>query len=1018
MIIPDGETIVFPVLFIKGEKMKKANGSKKLYFIFLTFVVLLLAVGIAVDFLYPMYKQVIGGALGTAARASEEYVTEALENSKNVNIQLQEEGSVLLKNDGVLPITSAGAPVNVYGIISAHHYFGGSGSGATNASGVSLKTALESVGCEVNGDLWNLLASKKVTTSSSDIDEGSTITETINEISLTEYNNAVSWADAKAYSEYAIVTFGRGGAEGSDLGRNMLALGSGELALLQKLHEEGFKVITLINSSNVIELGPVIKYSDAILWVGGTGLYGTYGIANIITGKTNPSGRLVDTWMYEQETSSSYYTTICTEANYVAEGDQKAASLAAYTNYNEGIYVGYKWYETADAEGYWNEVSNEYGTGYEGVVAYPFGYGLSYTSFTEEITSATYENGQFTFTIKAENDGTFAGKDVLELYAEKPYENGGVEVSKVELVAFGKTDMIAAGGEETLTLTVSEEDLASYDSSANGGKGCYILAGGEYTFYLASANTGAHCWRAFAGDATRSKVFEVEGVEYSDGNKRSSDAVTAINMLEVTDNDTGISAADGTAGFSELSRKDGFANAPQTISQTANANGKVALATDSALYKAIKANYGRNTYVNYNKEHLADVSEFTDPSVNQKKQYDLADLYTTDKDGNPLYIIDEETGKRTILGAVDYNDPRWDVLISQMSLEELSELIGRGGYGNIAVSSIGKIQGYDYDGPTGYTNFLKASLNISQETTGFCSEPIMAATWNAELVEEYGKAVGKEGNAFSNTGWYAPGMNIHRTAFGGRLGEYFSEDSYLTGTMGASVAYGAFEMGIYTYAKHFAFNEIESQRNAGMNCWISEQAAREIYLRPFEIAIKQGKLTGLMSSFMYMNAQWNGGNYNLMSGIVRKEWSFKGVINTDLAGSSMMGAGRALCAGTDMLLSTNYGTNATLAWLRCDDIMTTDAGVCAMKTAAKHILFAYASAQVNREVDAQEADISFVTALYVTINVIGYGGAAVLLGLFVWRLIVGLKKSSFKPADGDPDEPTGEHDAPDDLNKK
>lgn len=992
--------------------MKNKKGFKKLYFIFLPFVALLLALGIVVDCLYPIYKQVIGGGLGTEARASEEYVDAALENSKNVNIQLQEEGSVLLKNDGVLPITEAGMPVNIYGIISAHHYLGGSGSGATNAVGVNLKSALESVGFSVNDALWNLLVSKKVTTSSSEIDEGTTLTDTINEISLAEYEAAVSWSNAKAYSEYAIVTFGRGGAEGSDLGRGLLELGPGELALLQKLHEEGFKVITLINSSNVMELGPAVACSDAILWVGGTGLYGAYGIANIIAGKTNPSGRLVDTWMYEQETSSSYYTTICTEASYVAEGDQKVASLAAYTNYNEGIYVGYKWYETADAEGYWSEVANEYGTGYDGVVAYPFGYGLSYTSFTEEILSATYENGTFTFTVKAKNNGAVAGKDVIELYAEMPYVNGGVEVSKVELAAFDKTGVLPAGGEETLTLTVSGEDLASYDSSANGGKGCYVLADGEYTFYLASAETGAHCWSAFNGDETRCKAFEVEGVEYSGANKRSSDAVTAVNLLEVTDNDTGISSADGSAGFNELSRKDGFANAPQTISREANANGKIALAADSALYKAITENYGRNTYVNYNKDHLADVAEFTDPSVNRKKQYALADLYTTDKDGNALYTVDEETGERTVLGAVDYDDPRWDVLISQMSLEELSELIGRGGYGTIAVSSIDKIQGYDYDGPTGYSNFLKASLNIPQETTGFCSEPIMAATWNVELVEEYGKAVGKEGNAFSNTGWYAPGMNIHRTAFGGRLGEYFSEDSYLTGMMGAAVAYGAFEMGVYTYAKHFAFNEIESQRNAGMNCWISEQAAREIYLRPFEIAIKQGKLTGLMSSFMYLNAQWNGGNYNLMSGIVRNEWNFKGVINTDLAGSSMMGACRAVCAGTDMLLSKNYGSNATLAWLRCDDIMTTDAGVCAMKTAAKHILFAYASAQLNREVAAQEADTTVVTVLYVIANVIGYGGAAVLLGLFAWRLILDLKKSPVKDSDdgcGKSDEPVGKN---------
>lgn len=969
----------------------RRHKSRKLYYIFLPFIALLLALAIAVDVLYPMYSQVISGALGTEARASDEYVQAALENSKDINIQLQEEGSVLLKNDGVLPIAASGnTPVNVYGIISAHHYPGGSGSGSSNATAVSLKTALEAAGFAVNEDLWNMMAAKTVVASSSAIDESGAETEAVEEISLSEYEATSSWSAARAFSQYAIVTFGRAGAENSDIGRSFLELGSGELALLQKLHSEGFKVITLINSSNVLELGPVIEYSDAILWIGGTGLYGAYGVANILSGVVNPSGCLVDTWMYEQETSSTYYTTLNSNSRYVSESGSR---LGSYTNYNEGIYVGYRWYETADAEGYWDGVSNSYGDGYDGVVAYPFGYGLSYTEFEEQITSVKHEDGAFTFTVSVQNVGSVAGKDVVQLYVEKPYINGGVEVSKVELVAFAKTDGLAAdGGQQTVTLTVQEEDLASYDSTANGGNGAYVLIGGEYSFYLASGDTGAHIWATAEGEG-RVRTFSLDGVEYSGSNKRSGDAVAAVNMLQTTLNDTGIFSNDSTAGYNELSRKDGFANAPQTISEEANPNGSVVLSSDSELYKTLTENYGRTTYTNYNKEHLSSVAEFTDPSVGQAQVYTLTDLYTTDSEGNALYVIDSVTGEKTVLGTVDYDDPRWEVLISQMSIDEMSELIGRGGYGTIAVESIGKLQGRDYDGPTGYTNFLKASLNIDQETTGFCSEPVMASTWNEDLLEEYGKAVGREGNAFSNTGWYAPGMNIHRTPFGGRNGEYFSEDSFITAKMGAAVAYGAYEVGVYTYAKHFAFNDIETSRSSAMNCWISEQAAREIYLRPFESAIKEGKLTGLMDSFMYVNGQWCGGNYNLIYGIVRSEWSFKGVINTDLANPSMMGAGRAICAGTDMLLATNYSTNATLAYLRCDDIATSDEGICAMKTAVKHILYAYASAALNREVAAQESDTTMITALYISINVIGYGGAVVLSGLFVWRFVVDRRHS-------------------------
>lgn len=969
--------------------------SKKLYYIFLLCAIVLIVLGIVVDSLYSSYSQVVNNALGQEVRASEEYVEAALENSKNINIRLESEGAVLLQNkDDVLPIAATGStPVNVYGILSAHHYAGGTGSSSSGGNPTTLKEALESVGFTVNEAIWELIESSELGYVS-DSTVGSAVAGQY-ELDLSRYEEVQSFANAKAYSEYAIVTFGTNGGEGADGDRgetNSLELGSNERALLERLDSEGFKVIALINSSYVMELGPVIEHADAILWIGGTGLYGMHGVADVIAGNANPSGRLVDTWMYEQETSSSYYTSDNTDSLYV---DASGTMVGAYTNYNEGIYVGYRWYETADAEGYWDSYVGTYGTGYEGVVAFPFGYGLSYTQFSETIDAVDVKDGTITFTITAKNTGETAGKDVIELFVEKPYTNGGVEVAEVELIGFAKTDSLAPGGEETVTITVEEEWLASYDVTADGGNGCYVLAGGEYVFYLASAETGAHCWKTFAGDRDRSASVELDPVTYAGSNKRDSDAVAASNLLQVTNNDTGISCNDATAGFAQLSRKDGFANAAQTISKEANPNGSVTLSEDDPLYVALKANYGSNTYTNFNTDHLKDVSEFTDPSVDQPQTYTIADLYTTDADGNPLYEFDED-GNKVVLGAVDYDDPRWETLISQMSLGELEELIGHGGYGTIEVASIGKIAVPDYDGPTGFSNFLKASLGLTQDTTGFCSEPIMAATWDVDLIELYGEAVGIEGNAFGNCGWYAPGMNIHRTPFEGRTGEYFSEDPFITGMMGASVAYGAFQKGVYTYAKHFAFNEIEANRSNGMNCWMSEQTAREIYLRPFEIAIKQGKLTGMMSSFMFFNGQWNGGNFNLMTGIVRTEWNFKGVINTDLSGSSIMGAEIAVCAGTDMLLSTSYSQNQRSTYLRCDTIKTMDDGVCAMKTAAKHILFAYASAALNREVAAQPVDISGVMALFIVVNVVAYAGAAVLLCLFVLYLVRDLRSAKLR----------------------
>lgn len=975
--------------------MNKTKGkSKKLYYIFLPFVVILLALGITVDCLYAQYQSVINGALGNGAKASAEYIEAALENSKDVNIRLEEEGAVLLKNDGVLPIETDGStPVNVYGILSAHHYLGGTGSGSNNAAGVDFKTALEYAGFSVNQTLWSLISSSKL-----GYESGSTVGLSFAgqyELDISKYESAVSFAAAKDYSEYAIVTFGVNGGEDSDANRgeqNSLELGANELALLERLDAEGFKVIVLLNTAYVMELGPVIQHADAILWIGCTGLYGSYGVANLLAGNANPSGRLVDTWMYEQETSSTFYTSDNANSYYV---DKDGNKLGSYTNYNEGVYVGYRWYETADAEGYWDGVENEFGTGYEGVVAYPFGYGLSYTQFTERITSAEYKDGTFTFTVYAENKGGLAGKDVVELYVEKPYENGGTEVPKVELVAFAKTEELSPDCGQPVTLEFEDEYLASYVTAADGGNGCYVLAGGEYKFYLASATDGAHCWSVIdQDDVDRLRSFTLEKIEYSGDNKRASDSVTATNLLQVTDNDTGIASNDQTAGFNELSRKDGFANAALTISKQANPNGEVLLDENDPLYVVLKKTYGSNTYNNYYADNLAYVAEFTDPTVGSEKVYTLADLYTTDKDGNPLYTIDEETGVKTVSGEVDYDDPRWDALISQMTIAELTELIGHGAYGTIAIDSVEKLASADYDGPTGYSNFLKASLGLEQETTGFCSEPIMAATWNVDLVELFGEAVGMEGNAFGNNGWYAPGMNMHRTPYGGRTGDYFSEDPLITGYMGAAVAYGAFQKGVYTYAKHFAFNDIETNRSNAMNCWMSEQTAREVYLRPFEIAIKQGKMTGLMTSFMYMNGQWNGSDFNLITGIVRTEWNFKGVVTTDTANPSYMGAMRLLCGGADFLLSPSYSaTNKNLAWVRCDDAAATDTGVCAMKTAAKHILFSYASAALHREAEVREADNSNVQALYISVNIIAYLGAAILAGLFAWRLIIDIKRS-------------------------
>lgn len=971
---------------------------KKKKFIFLPFIVVLLALGIAANLLYSTYYDVLVGAMGDSSGASsQEYKDEALAESKEIGIQLEEEGAVLLKNDNALPITVNGTQnVNVYGAVSGSIFVGSKGSASSGSVFVGLKEALESVGFTVNDKLWNLVEANAPAVNDEEV--GSDLSRGY-EIELSKYEQACSFTEAKTFSNYAIYTIGALGGEGSDVDRaadgssNALQLEENERAILEKLNSEGFTVITLINSSTVMELGPVIEYSDAILWIGGTGTYGAYGVANILAGKANPSGRLSDTWMYDQTTSSTYYTALITTETLYSTG-------TGYSNYNEGIYLGYKWYETADAEGYWDGYAN----GYDDVVAYPFGYGLSYSSFTEELQSVNYENGTFTFEVAVENKGAYDGKDVVEIYVEKPYENGQrVEVSKVELVAFAKTQTLAKeSGAQTLTLTVQEEDLASYDVTADDGNGAYVLAGGEYTFYVSSGETGAHCWKTRVGDKY-SYTVNISEIVYSGDNKRSSDGIAATNLFETTDNDSGISSTDETAGFVQLSRADHFANAEQSIGQARNTNGQVTVESGSALYEALKKNLGGSSYeTGAYTEHLADTNEFgTDTRTNQPMQYVFADLYTTDSEGNPLYTIDEETGEKIILKEVDYDDPRWAELISQMSAAEMAEMMGKAQYGTIAVESIGKIRFEDYDGPLGLTNYLKtvagSVIGAEQSSTAFASEPIMAATRNEELIEKLGEAVGKEANAFNQIGWYAPGLNMHRTPFEGRTAEYFSEDSLLSGYMGVNIVIGAMSKGVICYGKHFALYDTDTNRYKAINVNISEQAAREIYFRPFEIAIKKGGMSGIMMSFSCINTQWIGGNYNAVHEMIRGEWGFKGSITTDTSNATMMSALKSLSAGTDMLLSSVYPpTAAAYAYLRLDSMKDSsgnysDEAILALKTATKHTLYSYAQASLHRELDTVESDLTKLNAIYATINVVAYGGAVILLGLFGWFLYKDLK---------------------------
>ncbi|MBQ8160298.1 MAG: glycoside hydrolase family 3 protein [Clostridia bacterium] len=961
--------------------MQKKTGKKTKIINVIISVLLILSLcgGIATDVLYSRYQAIVESTFAdTSDIASQEYQDAALAASRDLNIRLEEEGAVLLKNEGnVLPLADK-SKVNLYGIMSGGLYLNGSGSSSTNARSITLKEALENDGMTVNPDIWSVIEKNYTTdTGSAQVGDASDVVE---ELSIDTYEAGQSFQDARAYSEIAIVTIGRTSGEGDDPYRegngrkDHLEMQSGEIALLRELHDQGFRVVTLINSSFVLELGPAIACSDAILWVGGPGEYGIEGIANLLAGKNglSPSGRLSDTWMYDQETSSSYYTSWADTNEYVDENGK--ALNAHYTNFNEGIYVGYRWYETADKEGFWAGYTSEWTgdrTGYEAVVAYPFGYGLSYTTFEEKLAQGKGQGGQLVFEAEVRNSGKLPGKDVVEIYVEKPYTDGGAEVPVVELLGFAKTRSLKSGEKEKLSITVSTDDLAVWDARADGGRGAYHLLGGEYTFYLADGTTGAHVW---AKDDAQKVSVHIDEKVYAD-TPREGDRVVARNLLEVTDSDTGVASNDDNAGFRELSRAGGFENAGETILVSAfdAISGRKVLSSGSPVYEQLM-----NHFDDYNTDHFESLTD-ADITADLEMANGLTfqDMIEKDADGNSYYSIDQKGN--VITSRVDYLDPRWNALLSQMTEKELSELMGHAGYGTIKIESIGKdYKSKDYDGPFGIANFMKSTMGIEQSATSFCSEPVMASTRNLDLMRELGEKIAAEANACGYSGIYAPAVNLHRTPYGGRNAEYFSEDAYLSGAMCACEVQGMMSKGLYAFVKHFAFNDIEAWRLYKMNIWISEQAARELYLKPFEMAVKDGGATGIMSSYMVIGGQWTGASYNLIKGILRDEWGFQGAVVTD-TDNIMMNTNKMLAAGSNLLLASSYKKKVDKA------VYKTEEGLKAMKTSARQTLWMIASAAVNRDIPTSEGSQTTTNTLFIGLNCLFYGLAVLFAVLLIWR---------------------------------
>lgn len=936
---------------LKAEKakLKKSKPKKPKQKVFLVFTVIFLVLGVLTTTVGNYFNVVLTVAM-EGSTTNDEMVGDTYDAGLAMNVELEEEGIVLLKNeDQVLPLQNT--KVNLFGNCAVNMVYNGSGSSAGSARGaVTLKEGLEKAGFSVNENLLTLIANNTGSTDS-DVHEGNSVDISnypINELPISAYKDDCSFDKLKNFSDTAVVCIGRVGGEGQDLprsgygkdqGAHYLELSDEEKELLSALKEHGFTTTVLINSSYAMELGFLDKEEYGVsgaLWIGGPGIAGSTAVGEVLAGTVNPSGRLADTYAYDLTTQSSFVTSDYYYYNY-AENPEK--QLGGFTNYSEGIYVGYRWYETADAEGYWDDVKNEYGTGYEGVVQYPFGYGLSYTEFGQSIKKAEYKDGVYTFEVEVENTGnSYAGKDVIQLYCETPYENGGLEKSKVALCAFDKSGKLDPGEKETYTLTVKEEDLASYDSSAENGTGAYVLEKGTYKFYLSD---NAHSWADIEENA-KERFFSYtydSDIVYNENNKRDTELTAAVNQLE---------GAEGDASY--LSRADGFANADDTI--------------------------------------WAKIDD-----VEVAKGTELFDMLMTNASAAGEYqgeILDTATGKDSKIALLEmkglsYEDEKWNDLISQMSVDDMNMLIGTGGWSTAAIDSIGKAKTTDIDGPFGLSNYVQNELGNSEGVcVSYCSEVVVASTWNLELVRRYGETVGNEANATGVSGWYAPGANLHRSSFGGRNPEYYSEDPLLSGKMCANETAGALSKGLYVYIKHFAFNDQEANRTNKENCWMTEQTAREIYLEPFRLAVTEGGATGLMASYMWINGTWCGGNYNLMTNIVRGEWGFQGMVITDNYCANWMDTTKAIMAGTDLILSNT---------LRSVDesVMKTDEGISAMKKACKNILYTISDAAGRREVEAMQG-FNWWKLTYISTQIIFYGLSGVFLILYLRRRIKNKKQ--------------------------
>lgn len=940
---------------------------KKSAVILIAFAFLLTLVLIAANVALCIFDGTLDKVFGTVTyMRNEEDVDRAIENSRALALEVEEEAAVLLMNeDDCLPKADLDK-VNMFGWASYSPISCMVGSGAVandEDEQISLTSAFVNAGVRYNADIEkmyeNLGFDAETSTRAGNADYH------LYEAGKEDVDSVME--SAKAFSDVAIITLGRAAGESTDVpfdttefdmvngqslgvaGKHYLELSEREKYLIEAVCASFDEVIVLLNNANVFELGYLEEFPQikSVLYIGLPGDCGFAAVPKILRGEVNPSGRTADTYAYD--VMSAPATRI---PHYNVFGNVTLDDKEVYwVTYNEGIYVGYRYYETRYV-GDDNVYSEEEEAEYRKAVKYPFGYGIGYTSFVWEVTDTSLGGIHETIdiTVKVTNTGDRAGKDVVELYYTAPYTPGGIEKSYVVLGAFAKTELLAPGESGEVTLTMNVDDMASYDHR---GEKCYVLEAGTYELKL---QTNAHDRKAGV-DAI---VYEVdETVIYRDDadGARTGDEQAAINRFD----NAGIEVmSDKESENSYLSRADWEGTWPDLASK---------YEAYTAKYFPVFGNNFERTYNGYKADASDEVIEALDElwwenydaaSDPNNKYYENAPITTdtpflledfeyADRDAEDY--ADRIAGKDTVvlddMTEVPYSDDEtWNRFIAQMSMDELLALYQDGGYMTIAIDSIGKSAGVDLDGPAGVSDYMSLKNNYS---VCWPSANVMAQTWNTDIARRMGQTFGSEALAEGCTGIYAPACNIHRSPFGGRNGEYYSEDGILAGKICGAEVRGLRETGIVVWVKHFALNNQETLRDVnGLCTFANEQSIRELYLRPFELAVKEGEANGFMNSYNRIGYVWTGMNSALQMDVARGEWGFEGAIITDFfivgswADNGYMGVQAALKAGTDLLLTGDGYEVNNPPYLQLAEAEADNYTQQALRSMAKHILYAKA----------------------------------------------------------------------------